>query len=368
MDRRSFIKGAGLMAGAAASASTLAAPAIAQSAPKLTWRLTSSYPKSLDTLFGAAEKVADFVSEATDGNFLIRTFAAGKIVPGLQAADAVSNGTVEMAQTPSYYYWGKDPTYTMGTALPFGLNYRQQNAWFYYGSGNKLMSDFFATQGLYGLPAGNTGAQMGGWFRKEINTVEDLKGLKFRIGGIGGKILERLGVVTQQIAGSDVYPALEKGTIDAAEWAGPYDDLKLGFYKVAKYYYYPGWWEGGPVIHIFVGLDKWNQLPKSYQAILTAACQAVNADMMANYDYKNPGALRQLVANGAQLRPFSREILSACFDAASATYAEVSAVNPTFKKIYEDQVAFRKESYLWLQLSEYTFDTFMMVQRRSGKL
>jgi len=368
MDRRSFIKGAGLMAGAAASASTLAAPAIAQSAPKLTWRLTSSYPKSLDTLFGAAEKVADFVSEATDGNFSIRTFAAGEIVPGLQAADAVSDGTVEMAQTPSYYYWGKDPTYTMGTALPFGLNFRQQNAWFYYGSGNKLMNDFFATQGLYGLPAGNTGAQMGGWFRKEINTVEDLKGLKFRIGGIGGKILERLGVVTQQIAGSDVYPALEKGTIDAAEWAGPYDDLKLGFYKVAKYYYYPGWWEGGPVIHIFVGLDKWNQLPKSYQAILTAACQAVNADMMANYDYKNPGALRQLVANGAQLRPFSREILSACFDAANATYAEVSAVNPTFKKIYEDQVAFRKESYLWLQLSEYTFDTFMMVQQRSGKL
>jgi TRAP-type mannitol/chloroaromatic compound transport system substrate-binding protein len=209
---------------------------------------------------------------------------------------------------------------------------------------------------------------MGGWFRKEINTVDDLKGLKFRIGGIGGNILERLGVVTQQIAGSDIYPALEKGTIDAAEWVGPYDDLKLGFYKVAKYYYYPGWWEGGPVVHIFVGLDKWSQLPKPYQAILTAACRAANADMMANYDYKNPGALRQLVANGAQLRPFSREILSACFDAANATYAEVSAVNPTFKKIYEDQVAFRKESFLWLQLSEYTYDTFMMVQQRSGKL
>jgi TRAP-type mannitol/chloroaromatic compound transport system substrate-binding protein len=360
--------GAGLMAGAAASASTLAAPAIAQSAPKLSWRLTSSYPKSLETLFGAAEKVAHYVSEATEGNFTIRTFAAGEIVPGLQAADAVSSGTVEMAQTASYYYWGKDPTFTLGTAIPFGLNYRQQNAWFYYGNGNTLLNEFFATHSLYGLPAGNTGAQMGGWFRKEINTVDDLKGLKFRIGGIGGNILERLGVVTQQIAGSDIYPALEKGTIDAAEWVGPYDDLKLGFYKVAKYYYYPGWWEGGPVVHIFVGLDKWSQLPKPYQAILTAACRAANADMMANYDYKNPGALRQLVANGAQLRPFSREILSACFDAANATYAEVSAVNPTFKKIYEDQVAFRKESFLWLQLSEYTYDTFMMVQQRSGKL
>jgi len=280
----------------------------------------------------------------------------------------VSDGTVEMAQTASYYYWGKDPTFTLGTAIPFGLNYRQQNAWFYYGNGNTLLNEFFTTQGLYGLPAGNTGAQMGGWFRKEINTVDDLKGLKFRIGGIGGNILERLGVVTQQIAGSDIYPALEKGTIDPAEWVGPYDDLKLGFYKVAKYYYYPGWWEGGPVVHIFVGLDKWNRLPKPYQAILTAACRAANADMIANYDYKNPGALRQHVANGAQLRPFSREILSACFDAANAAYAEVSAANPTFKKIYEDQVAFRKESFLWLQLSEYTYDTFMMVQQRSGKL
>jgi hypothetical protein len=170
------------------------------------------------------------------------------------------------------------------------------------------------------------------------------------------------------IAGGDIYPALERGTIDAAEWVGPYDDLKLGFYKVAKYYYYPGWWEGGPVVHVFVGLDKWNQLPKPYQAILTAACQAANTDMMANYDHKNPAALRQLVANGAQLRPFSREVLSACFDAASATYAGINAVNPAFKKIYEDQAEFRKESFLWLQLSEYTFDTFMMVQQRSGKL
>jgi TRAP-type mannitol/chloroaromatic compound transport system substrate-binding protein len=226
------------------------------------------------------------------------------------------------------------------------------------------MNAFFVTHGLYGLPAGNTGAQMGGWFRKEINTVDDLKGLKFRVGGIGGQILEKLGVVTQQIAGGDIYPALERGTIDAAEWVGPYDDLKLGFYKVAKYYYYPGWWEGGPVVRVFVGLDK----PKPYQAILTAACQAANTDMMANYDHKNPAALRQLVANGAQLRPFSREVLSACFDAANATYAGINAVNPAFKKIYEDQAEFRKESFLWLQLSEYTFDTFMMVQQRSGKL
>ena len=369
MDRRSFIKKAGLMTGGAAvGASALAAPAIAQSTPKLTWRLTSSFPKSLDTIFGAAEMMARYVAEATDGNFQIQVFAAGEIVPGLQVADAVTAGTVEMGHTASYYFWGKDPTYAFGTAIPFGLNDRQQNAWFYYGNGMTLLNEFYATQGLYGLPCGNTGAQMGGWFRKEINSLADLKGLKMRIGGMGGKIIEKLGVVPQQIAGGDIYPALEKGTIDATEWVGPYDDLKLGFYKVARYYYYPGWWEGGPALHALVGLDKWNELPKAYQAILTAACQAANCDMMANYDYKNPVALRELVAEGAQLRPFSQEILEACYNAAMETFAEINANNATFKKIYDDQLAFKKDSYLWLQLSEYTFDTFMMIQQRSGKL
>ncbi len=255
-----------------------------------------------------------------------------------------------------------------GTAIPFGLNARQQNAWFYYGNGNTLMNEFYATQGLYGLPCGNTGAQMGGWFRKEINTVADLEGLKMRISGMAGKVVEKLGVVPQQIAGGDIYPALEKGTIDATEWVGPYDDLKLGFYKVAKYYYYPAWWEGGPVLHALVNLDKWNSLPKSYQAILTTACQAADTDMLASYDYKNPSALRQLVANGALLRPFSQEIMSACFDAATETYAEITAVNPTFKKIYDDMIAFRKDAYLWAQLAEYSYDTFMMLQQRADKL
>lgn len=368
MDRRSFIRKAGMMTGAAVGAAALAAPAIAQSMPKITWRLTSSYPKALDTIYGAPEKMAKYVSDATEGNFTIQLFAGGEIVPPLQAADAVSAGTVEMAYTASYYYWGKDPTYALGTAIPFGLNFRQQNAWFYYGNGNKLMNEFYATQGLYGLPCGNTGAQMGGWFRKEINTIADLDGLKFRIGGLAGKIIEKLGVVPQQLAAADVYPALEKGTIDATEYVGPYDDLKLGFYKVAKYYYYPGWWEGGPVLHALVGLDKWHELPEAYQAIVTAACQAANVDMMANYDFKNPGALRQLLAEGVQLRPFSQEIMSASFDSANETYAEIMATNPTFKKIYEDQAAFRQDAYLWAQIADYSYDTFMMLQQRAGKL
>jgi len=368
MDRRAFIRKASMTGAGAAAATALAAPAIAQSMPKVSWRVTSSFPKSLDTIFGAAATMANYVRESTDGNFDIQVFAAGELVPGLQAADATAAGTVEACHTASYYYWGKDPTWALGTAVPFGMNVRQMNAWMYYGGGNDLLNEFYATQGLYGIPCGNTGAQMGGWYRKEINTVDDLKGLKMRIGGFAGKVVEKLGVVPQQIAGGDIYPALEKGTIDAAEWVGPYDDEKLGFYKVAQYYYYPGWWEGGPVLHTLVNMAKWNELPKSYQAALRSACEAANCDMMASYDHKNPLAIKSLVANGAQLRPFSQEILAACFAAANDTYADITASNAGFKKIYDSQMAFRKDAYLWAQVSEYTFDTFMMIQQRNGKL
>ncbi|MCG7508297.1 TRAP transporter substrate-binding protein [Mesorhizobium retamae] len=369
MDRRSFVRNAGFAgAGAIGAATSLAMPAIAQSLPKLSWRCTSSFPKALDTIFGAAQTMAKYVRESTDGNFDIQVFASGELVPGLQAADAAAAGTVECCHTASYYYWGKDPTYALATAVPFMFNDRQMNAWLYYNKGNELLNEFYATQGLYGLPCGNTGAQMGGWFRKEIKTVEDFKGLKMRVGGFAGKVLQRLGLVPQQIAGGDIYPALEKGTIDAAEWVGPYDDEKLGFQKVAPYYYYPGWWEGGPTLNLLVNLAKWNELPKAYQAALTSACQAANCDMMASYDQKNPAALKRLVAGGAQLRPFSQDILAACFDAANATYAEISASNAAFKKIFDDQVAFRRDAYLWAQVSEYTFDTFMMLQQRGGKI
>ncbi|WP_037077296.1 TRAP transporter substrate-binding protein [Neorhizobium vignae] len=368
MDRRSFFKKAAVTGAGAAAATVLAAPAIAQSNPKITWRLTSSFPKSLDTIYGGAEDIAKHVAAATDGNFTIQPFAAAEIVPAMQAADAVSNATVEMCHTCSYYYVGKDPTFAIGTAIPFGLNARLTNSWFYEGNGNKLMNEFYAKHGLYGMIAGNTGAQMGGWFRKEINTVDDFKGVKMRIAGIAGKVLEKLGAVPQQIAGGDIYPALEKGTIDAAEWVGPYDDHKLGFYKVAKYYYYPAFWEGGPVIHALINLDKWNALPKAYQAALTDACAFANTSMMAKYDAKNPTAIKQIVSQGTTLRPFSQEILEACYKASLEVYKDISASNETFKKIYEDQVAFKKEGYLWMQLSEYTFDTFMMIQQRSGKL
>jgi TRAP-type mannitol/chloroaromatic compound transport system substrate-binding protein len=368
MKRREFFKSAGTTAVGAAAATTLAAPAIAQSQPKVSWRLASSFPNSLDTIYGGAETLAKYVSEATDGNFVIDVFAAGEIVPALAVADAVTAGTIEAAHTVTYYFWGKDPTWALFAAVPFSMNARGMAAWFYYGDGQKLADEFLAKQGIVAYPCGNTAAQMGGWFRKEINTVADLEGLKFRVGGFAGTVLAKLGVIPQQLAGGEIYQALEKGTIDAAEWVGPYDDEKLGFYKVAPYYYYPGWWEGGPTVHAFFNQAKFNELPKAYQSILKTACQAVSADMLGHYDFVNPTAIKSLVGEGAQLRPFSQEIMDASFKAANEVYAEMSASNAGFKKVWDSLTAFRKDWYLWSQITEYQFDTYMMQQQRAGGL
>src|SRR3954454_3354891 len=300
MKRRDFLK----VSAAGAAATAVASPAIAQSMPEVKWRLTSSFPKSLDTIYGGAEVLSKQVAEMTDNKFQIQVFAAGELAPGLQALDATSNGTVEMCHTVSYYYVGKDPTFSIYASVPFGLNARQQNSWWYQGGGMELGNEFFKKFGVVGFPCGNTGTQMGGWFRKEIKSSADLSGLKMRIGGIAGQVLQKLGSVPQQIAGGDIYPALEKGTIDAAEWDGPYDDEKLGFSKVAPYYYYPGWWEGGSELQFFVNLNKWAELPKSYQSIFSTAAAMAHAEMQARYDARNPAAIKRLVQAGAQLRPF----------------------------------------------------------------
>jgi TRAP-type mannitol/chloroaromatic compound transport system substrate-binding protein len=362
MKRRNFLAtaGAGIAAGAVAK------PVIAQTNPEIRWRLTSGFPKSLDTIYGAADFLAKYVSEATEGKFQIQPFAAGEIVGTFQAADAVGSGTVEMAHTASYYYVGKDPTFAAGAALPFTLNARQLNAWMYHGGGIGLVNDFMAKHNIYALPGGNTGTQMGGWFRKEIKTVQDLQGLKMRIAGVAGQVMAKLGVIPQQVAGGDIYPSLERGTIDAAEWIGPYDDEKLGFQKVAPYYYYPGFWEGGLTLHFYFNKAKWESLPKNYQAILTAGCMAANVDMLAKYDAKNPAALRSLVGAGAQLRPFSQEIMDAAYKATNEVYEEISATNADFKKMIDSIRAFRNEEYLWFQVAEYAFDTYMIRARTRG--
>jgi TRAP-type mannitol/chloroaromatic compound transport system substrate-binding protein len=362
MKRRQFVGSAG----AVAAVGMVASPAIAQSMPEVRWRLTSSFPKSLDTLFGLSEVFVKRVAEITDNRFIIQPFAAGEIVPGLQAMDAVSNGAVECCHTAPYYYVGKDPTFTFGSTLPFGMNPRQQNAWFIEAGGTDLMNEFYKSYNITSIACGNTGTQMGGWFRKEVKSLDDMKGLKFRVAGLAGAILARLGVVPQQIAASDVYPALEKGTIDAAEWVGPYDDEKLGLSKVAPYYYYPGWWEGGAQAVVMTHIAKWESLPKHYKAAFQAASYEAGTWVQARYDAQNPAALRRLVAQGAQLRPFPQDMMEAAYKEASELYTEIASRNAWFKRVLDHYLAFRNEEYLWFQVAEYSFDSFMIRMRARG--
>jgi TRAP-type mannitol/chloroaromatic compound transport system substrate-binding protein len=358
MDRRSVIRNAGI----AGVLATGIAPAVhAQTA--IRWRLASSFPRSLDTIFGAAEVFARQVKAMSGGKFEITTHAAGELMPAFGVVDGVQAGTVEVAHTAPYYFFGKNEVFALGCAIPFGLNSRQMTAWMYEGNGLKLMREFYAKYNIVNFPGGNTGAQMGGWFRKEIKTLADFKGLKFRIGGFAGKVVERMGVVPQNIPGGDIYQALEKGTIDAAEWIGPYDDQKLGFNKVAPYYYYPGWWEGGPQLDIFVGTKAYESLSAENKAIIESAAAHAHIVMQARYDAYNPMALKQLVAAGTKLRPFSADLMNRAFKESMALYSEISAKNPDWAKIYADYSKFRADENLWFRFTEASFDRFMQTQK-----
>ncbi len=356
MNRRKF-----LARGAVATASAAAVTqAVAQSKdlPQIRWRCASSFPKSLDTIFGGAEVIAKRVSELTSGKFQIRVFAAGEIVPAFGVVDAIQQNTVECAHTASYYFVGKNKAFAFDTTLPFGLNQRQQNSWIYYGGGLELVREFFRDFGFISFPAGNTGVQMGGWWRKEIHTVADLKGVKMRIPGLGGEVMARLGAIPQQIAGGDIYPALERGAIDAAEWIGPYDDEKLGFYKVAPHYYFPGWWESNSMYSLYVNIKEWEKLPKEYQAAIETASYEANLDMMAKYDFKNLDALERLVKNGVKLHAFPNEMMVAAQQAAYELYEEEAGKNPAWKKMYEPWKKFRSREFLWHRVAEFSYENF----------
>jgi TRAP-type mannitol/chloroaromatic compound transport system substrate-binding protein len=361
MDRRLVIKNAGIAGVLAAGI----APAVQAQAPaaNIRWRLASSFPKALDTIYGAAETFAKKVGEMSGGKFVITVHAGGELMPAFGVVDGVQNGTVEMAHTAPYYFFGKDETFALGCAIPFGLNSRQMTAWYYEGNGLKLLRDFYRQYNIVNFPMGNTGAQMGGWFRKPIGSLADFKGTKFRVGGFGGRIVERIGGVPQNIPGGEIYQALEKGTIDAAEWVGPYDDQKLGFVKVAPNYAYPGWWEGGPGLELHVNSKAYDGLSPEYKAIIECASTYAHVDMQAKYDGKNAQALKTLVSQGAKLFPFPNDMMDAAFKASMDYYSELSAKNPNWKKVYEDYAAFRRDSNLWFRFTEATFDNFMQRQR-----
>lgn len=358
MDRRSIIKNAGIAGVLAAGA----APAVhAQAA--IRWRLASSFPKSLDTIFGASEVFAKKVNEMSGGKFTISTHAGGELMPPFGVVDGVQNGTVEMAHTAPYYFHGKDETFALGCAIPFGLNSRQMTAWMYEGNGLKLMREFYAKYSIINFPGGNTGAQMGGWYRKEIKSVADMKGLKFRVGGFAGRVIERMGGVPQNIPGGEIYQALEKGTIDAAEWIGPYDDQKLGFNKVAPFYHYPGWWEGGPQLDFFINDKAFNALSAENKVIVECAAAFAHTEMQAKYDARNPTALKQLVGAKTKVLPFPKDVMDLAYKESMALYDDVSAKNPNFKKVYDDYAVFRRDSNLWFRFTEMRFDQFMQAQK-----
>lgn len=362
MKRREILSG-GVLAAAGAS---LAAPAIAQGNPSVTWRLASSYPKSLDTIYGSSVALSEAVAAMTDGQFQIQVFAAGELVPPLQVMDAVGAGTVEMGHTAAYFYIGKDSAFAFGTALPWSGNARQYSSWLHRGGGSDLFNEFVAPYGVTHFPGGNTGAQMAGWYRKEINSIEDLKGLKMRIGGLGGALMSRLGVVPQQLAAGDIYPSLERGVIDASEFVGPYDDEKLGFVKVAPYYYYPGFWEGSAELSYFVNSEQWAALPPAYQAVFTHAVKSTGLDMLNKYDQRNAAALQRLIEAGAQLRAFPQDVLQQSYTQSRLMYAEMSEENPNFKKLYEHQRAFMDESNTYVGITDFYFDYSQYLARQQG--
>ncbi len=376
MERRSFLVKAGAVVAAAGvaacgkkeepaqtAAPAPAAPAIVTGGKEIRWRLASSFPKALDTIFGAADVFAAKLKEMSGGKFTISVHAGGEIMPPFGVVDGVQQGTVECAHTAPYYFFGKDETFAMDCAIPFGLNSRQMTAWMYEGNGLKLFREFYRNYNIVNFPMGNTGAQMGGWFRKEIRSLADMKGLKMRIGGFGGKVLERIGGVPQNIPGGEIYQALEKGTIDATEWVGPYDDQKLGFYKVAKNYVYPAWWEGGPQLTLYVNSKAYDSLTPEYKAMLECAAAIAHTDMQAKYDARNPKALKELVAGGVKLQRMPKDAMDAAFKAAMDVYSELNDKNANWKKIYEDYSAFRREQNQWFRFAEAGFDSYMQAQK-----
>jgi TRAP-type mannitol/chloroaromatic compound transport system substrate-binding protein len=355
MDRRSLIKNAGI-AGVLAAA---AAPAVhAQAAVR--WRMASSFPKSLDTIFGSGEKFAQIVKTLSGGKFEVTTHAAGELMPAFGVVDAIESNTIEMAQTAPYYFTGKNAIFAFGCAVPFGLTARQMDAWMEHGNGRKLFDKFCANYNIKSYSAGNTGTQMGGWYRKEIKSVADLKGLKMRLGGgLFGEAMAKLGVVSQNMPAGDVYQALEKGTLDSTEFVGPYDDQKLGFNKVAPFYYYPGWWEGGAELEFFVNAKAYAALSTEYKQMVDVATRVAARDMTAKYDTFNPIALKKLVADKTQLKAFPKDVMDAGFKASMEVFAEHEAKSPEFKEIHQDMRAFQRDQLLWDRFSELRFNQYM---------
>ena len=365
MQRRQLLRTSGQALAAAAGAGALSACTIRRAEngrssglPQVRWRMATSWPVSLDTIYGGAETICEQVKAMSGGEFTIEPFAAGEIVPGLEVLDAVQAGSVECGHTASYYYLGKNPAFAFGTAVPFGLTAQQQNAWLYQGGGNEAMDALFADFGAKSFPAGNTGGQLGGWFKRPVDNLASLKGLKMRIPGLGGKVMASLGVNVQVLPGGEIYLALERGAIDAAEFTGPYDDEKLGLPKAAKYYYYPGWWEPGPSLTALVNRGAWDKLPAEYQAMFSTACYQANLGMLSKYEQRNSEALLRLRRQGIKLEAYSNDILEAAEEATGVLFADLAADDAGFRDLLERWRLFQRETLNWNRINELPLTTF----------
>lgn len=352
MKRRQFLQGAG--------AATLAAGAMASgaahAAPEYKWKMVTTWPKNFPGLGTGANYLAKLIGEMTNGRVQVKVYGAKELVGALEIFDAVSRGTAEMGHGAAYYWKGKSIAAQFFAAVPFGLTAQEMNSWLYHGGGMELWEELYAKFGLVPGAAGSTGVQMGGWFNKEINSLDDVKGLKMRMPGLGGEVLKRAGGTPVLLPGGEIFPALQSGAIDASEWVGPYNDLAFGLYKAAKYYYYPGWHEPGTTLESFINKEAFEALPKDLQVAVRNAIRVANQDMLADFTAKNNRALEQLVTeHGVQLRKFPDDVLKKLKTLSDEVVAEEAAKDPMAQKVYDSFVKFRDQATAWHAVSEQAY-------------
>ncbi len=352
MDRRDFMNKA---AGAALGAG-LAVAAVAEAKVEFKWKMVTTWPKNFPGLGTGANNLAKLITEMSGGRVKVKVYGAKELVPAFEVMDAVSRGTAEMGHGAAYYWKGKAPAAQFFAAMPFGMNAQEFNGWIYHGGGLALWDEVYQPFGVLGRPAGNTGVQMGGWFNKEINSLEDLKGLKMRIPGLGGEVLKRLGGTPVNLPGGEIFTALTSGTIDATEWVGPYNDLAFGLYKAAKYYYYPGFHEPGTCLEALINRKAYASLPEDLQSVVMNACKVVNQDMLSEYTARNPAALTQLVEqHGVKLLPFPTDVLLQLRKVSAEVVADVAAEDQLSKKTYDSYVDFLRTVRGFTDVSELAY-------------
>lgn len=327
-----------------------------QTQTRYEWKMVTSWPKNFPGLGTAPERFAKSVTEMSQGRLTVKVFGAKELVPPLGVFDAVSNGSAEMGHTAAYYWKGKSPAAPFFTAIPFGMTAQEMNAWLYYGGGMELWRKLYAKFNLVPLAGGNTGVQMAGWFNREINSLADIKGLKMRIPGIGGEVFTRAGGTAVNIAGGDLYTSLKTGVIDATEWVGPYNDLALGFYEVAKYYYYPGWHEPGPTLELTVNKQAFESLPKDLQTIVEVAARAANQDMLDEYTARNNAALQKLVnEHKVQLKRLPDDVMAKLKALSKEVMAELVAEDADAKEVYDSYYQFAEGVKQYHRISEKAY-------------